>query len=166
MKYQNILYLHGLLAKPASDRIDYLQSKGSNVVAPTINYDQEDLLVSLTNEFQNQNIDCIIGFSAGGLFGFCLALIYGCDTLLFNPALSYGLIRQDTQALISNQKAAYQRTQSIILGLQDDIINPQTSEYLLEKYNHTDYCTIHKEADLGHRVDFQTFVRIWEAYSV
>jgi uncharacterized protein len=97
MNYQNILYLHGLLGKPARDRIDYLQSKGMDVLAPLIDYDQTDVLTGLSAEYQHQSIDCIIGFSAGGLLGFCLAQIYNCNALLFNPALSYGLIPQDTK---------------------------------------------------------------------
>lgn len=166
MNYKNILYLHGLLAKPANDRLDYLQSKGLNIFAPLIVYNQEDLLENLSNEYQYQDIDCIMGFSAGGLFGFCLAQMYDCDALLFNPALSYGLMRKDTKEFILHPKTGYQGRQSIILGLQDDTVNPQTTEYVLEKYHHLPYCTIHQEADLGHRVDFQTFVRIWEAYSL
>jgi hypothetical protein len=58
----------------------------------------------------------------------------------------------------------YVGRQFVILGLQDDVVNPQTTEYVLEKYHHSTYCTIHKEVDLGHRIDFQTFERICEKY--
>ncbi|TAF66627.1 MAG: hypothetical protein EAZ55_05345 [Cytophagales bacterium] len=165
MKYQNVLlYLHGLLGSPASDRIAYLQGKGVKIFAPLINYDQTGLLSSLSAQYFHQNIDCIMGFSAGGLLGFCLAQQYKCDALLFNPALSYGLIRQDTKEYLLKANTDYKGRQTIVLGLQDDTVNPHTTEYVLEKYQHAQYCNILKEQDVGHRIDFSTFVRICEAY--
>ena len=52
----------------------------------------------------------------------------------------------------------------VVLGLEDEVINPDKSEYMLEQADF--YCDIEKVEGLGHRIPFDIFVDIYNKYVI
>ena len=159
---KNVLYLHGLESSNVGDKVDFLKSK-ANVVAPAMDYSDpslEEKLFYIVEKFQP---DLIIGSSMGGFVGMLLANYYGIDCLVFNPAIHSRPMEPNLNKLISSN-IYLSFVPVVVLGLEDEVINPDKSEYMLEQADF--YCDIEKVEGLGHRIPFDVIVDIYNKYVI
>lgn len=153
----NILYIHGLDSTPRPDKVAVLQDMADNVWAPQLNYRENQHTFSyLLEGAQKQNINFIVGSSAGGFMGYWLAPHLQCNALLFNPALAFQSVIQQVLPVADTPKT-FQPFYSIILGAQDDVIPPQSTLDFLAKHNTPSQYEIDKIATLGHQIDMDTY---------
>lgn len=144
---RKIVYIHGLESKQGGKKVDYLSSFNL-VYAPKINYYNFNIL-----EFSSkiEKPDLFIGSSIGGYAADILGSIFGVDVILFNPALHSRSI--DLNLNYGNN--SYKRT--IVLGLEDQIINPLKTKTLEENKDQTKIVLIEK---MGHRTSLNVFKKI------
>lgn len=153
------LYLHGLYAKPAPEKISILENDyGLDVIAPEIDYEKYagslDLFDSLSGQIKKEKIMLIVGSSFGGYLGFHLSEFCSIPGYLFNPAL----IKKSLEIPVRMQRADVKKY--VILGKHDDIVDPKkTKEYLWEnKFQNTFVI----EQDFGHQTDPALFRALLE----
>lgn len=157
----NILYLHGLDGDLASEKRVVLEKFGK-VFSPAIDYRKEYNSVELlVEQYKNEKIKAVIGSSMGGFVGYYIADAYNLPSLLFNPALSARSVRQE----IPIYKNPYLSFKQIVLGAEDDVIDPKSTLAFLSKrlQEHTDY-DIHVRQRLGHRIPVDVFKAEVEAF--
>lgn len=133
----NILYLHGLDGNLAHEKRIILEKHGS-VFSPAIDYRTEYNSIELIAEqYKNEKIKAVIGSSMGGFVGYYIADAYQLPSLLFNPALSARSVHQK----IPTYKNPYLSFKQIVLGVDDDVIDPKGTFAFLSKtlQEHTDY---------------------------
>lgn len=152
-----LLYIHGLHSQPRADKNAILEEFAESVFAPKIDYFGTQPVFSWLLEIcKTQQIDALVGSSAGGLMAFWLNKYVGVKALLFNPALKFqsfasDIIEPSTEDLQQNY------FNYIILGEKDDVVNPQdTINYLQEKESTENY-QLNKIENLGHQIDLETF---------
>ncbi|MCC5946244.1 MAG: hypothetical protein JJT94_15035 [Bernardetiaceae bacterium] len=154
-------YFHGLYSHPNEFRLKTLAAYAKSMYAPQIDYvGDNQVFKTLLKECKAQDINFIVGSSAGGLMGFHLAKHLGCRTLLLNPALPYLSVRQDITGVGKSQNYYNQ----IIIGAQDTTILPEdTLQYLKENEAAAFYTTEIIET-MGHRTSPEVFVYACEKY--
>lgn len=157
----NILYLHGLDGDLAPEKRTVLEKYGK-VFSPAIDYRTEyNSIELLVEQYKNEKINVVIGSSMGGFVGYYIADAYQLPSLLFNPALTSRSVRQN----IPTYKNPYLSFKQIVLGVDDDVIDPKGTFAFLSKtlQEHTDY-DIHVRQRLGHRIPVEVFKQEVEAF--
>lgn len=150
----NILYLHGLDGDLAPEKRTILKKYGK-VFSPAIDYRTTyNSIELLVEQYKNENIKVVIGSSMGGFVGYYIADAYQLPSLLFNPALSSRSVHQEVPVY----KNPYLSFKQIVLGADDDVIDPRHTFTFLSKtlQEHTDY-DIHVRQRLGHRIPVAVF---------
>ena len=156
---KKILYLHGLESSNVGDKVDFLKER-AEVLAPKINYQDESIEEQLMYIVEKFQPDFIIGSSMGGYVGSLLSNYYGIQNLLFNPAIHSRSIEPKLNKLIAEQPN-YFIDFNIVFGKNDDVINPEVSkEILFESEAHFNF----DEVEMGHRVDYDVFVDMYNKY--
>jgi len=156
---QKILFLHGLESNNKGDKVDFLKER-AEVLAPAINYQDENLEEQLMYMVESFQPDYIIGSSMGGYVGSLLANYYGIQNLLFNPAIHSRSIEPKLNKLIAEQ-SNYFIDFNIVFGKNDDVIDPEISKQILfDSEVHVNF----DEVDMGHRIDFDVFVNMYNKY--
>ena len=150
---KKIVYLHGLESEPGGTKVSFLSSKGT-VYAPAMDYETLDL-----DEFIYTlgMPDLIVGSSMGGYVADIIGSRLGVDVLLFNPALHSREIDPGYE-YYSNQ---YKRT--IILGTEDDIIDPELTKKLWSVHGNE---AMHDEVEgMGHRTPLDVFINMYNKHA-
>lgn len=164
----NIIYIHGLMAVPSPDKMNILSKYASNLLAPQIDYLNNDkVFLDLLAMGNQQKIDVIVGSSAGGLMGYWLAKHWGCKALLFNPALAkLPQYKQRTDIFappvvnFGDIVAPYH----IVLGALDEVVLPnETIDFLTKNENPAHY-TLEKIDTLAHRIPLEVFEGVTKRY--
>ena len=159
---KKILYLHGLESSNVCDKVDFL--KENNVVlAPSLDYHKlnvEEELMYMVESFQP---DLIIGSSMGGFVGLALSNRYNIKCIAFNPAIHSRPIEPNLPSL-QHDDVRFGFSPVVVLGLEDDVIDPAKSEDLLEQMEIE--CEIERVKGLGHRIPFDVFVDIYNKYVI
>lgn len=150
----NILYFHGLDGSLNDEKRGVLEQHGK-VFGPQIDYRASDHTVnSLIIEYQNKDIDVVIGNSMGGLAAYYVSLIYNTPCLIFNPALPYANILQNMPKNLSAREKYLQ----VVLGRQDDVINAADNLSFLDDEIPDDLrSTIHILNHAGHQIPIGDF---------
>ncbi len=158
------IYLHGLNSFLNEEK-RFLLQKHTEVIAPNMDYrNQPDAYQYIINLAQKEGINLIIGTSMGGFLGYYLSLGLNLPALLFNPALPHRSVPMEIPQMDKN-RTNYLR---VILGGQDDIINPKENLNWLTEHEKGEM-DIKWVNTLGHRIpkdvfaqelsDFYTFIR-------
>lgn len=161
IEIMNILYLHGLDGDLADEKRVILEKFGK-VFSPAIDYRNEyNSIQLLVEQYKNEKIRAVIGSSMGGFAGYYIADAYQLPSLLFNPALNARSVRQE----VPNYMNPYLSFKQIVLGVDDDVIDPKSTLAFLSKklQEHTDY-DIHLRQRLGHRIPVAVFKEEVEAF--
>ena len=157
---KKIMYLHGLESSNVCDKVDFLKERAI-VLAPSIDYHKPNIEEELMYMVESFQPDLIIGSSMGGFVGMLLANYYNIDCLVFNPAIHSRSIEPNLNKLVSSDiNPSF--TPVVVLGLEDEVIDPAKSEDMLEQVEF--YCDIERVEDLGHRIPFDVFVNIYNKY--
>ena len=150
---KKIVYLHGLESEAGGTKVSFLAEKGM-VHAPIMDYktlDLDEFIYTLGMP------DLIIGSSMGGYVADIIGSRLGVDVLLFNPALHSRSIGLDYK-YYSN---LYKRT--IILGTEDNIINPKYTKKLWDIFNNE---AIFDEIEgMGHRTPLDIFINMYNKHT-
>jgi len=157
---KKIMYLHGLESSNVCDKVDFLKEHNI-VLAPSIDYRKPNIEEELMYMVESFGPDLIIGSSMGGFVGMLLANHYNVDCLVFNPAIHSRPIEPNLNKLISSDIDP-SFIPVIVLGLEDEVIDPAKSEDMLEQADF--YCDIERVEGLGHRIPFDVFVNIYNKY--
>jgi len=155
---KKILYLHGLESPQGGDKVAFLASKGT-VYAPIMDYRNLDL-----NEFIHTvgMPNLIIGSSMGGYIADVIGSQLGVDVLLFNPGLhSRNLDFPEFANVEYHARNKYKRT--IILGMEDDIIDPILTKQLWSVNGN--HATFEEIKGMGHRTPFDVFVNMYNKHA-
>lgn len=157
---KNVLYLHGLESSNVGDKVDFLKAN-ANVIAPSMDYldpSLEQKLLYIVEKFQP---DLIIGSSLGGHVSLMLANYFNIDAIVFNPAIHSRSIDPRLD-ILEAKEPNFNFHPVIILGLEDDVINPLISKEILDDaLFHYD---IEEVEGLGHRIPLDIFVDIYNKY--
>ncbi len=146
------LYLHGLNSFLNDEKRAILE-KFTMVAAPTLDYRAEPrTYYDLLEKAKKENFDVIMGTSMGGFIGYYLSLELGLPALLFNPALPYRSVTFDMPQA-TKQHTTYLK---VILGGQDDIIDPKENMALLLTQEKGDIDILWRNT-LGHRIPTDVF---------
>jgi pimeloyl-ACP methyl ester carboxylesterase len=157
---KKIMYLHGLESSNVCDKVDFMRER-ADVLAPSIDYHKSNIEEELMYMVESFQPDLIIGSSMGGFVGMLLANYYNIDCLVFNPAIHSRSIEPNLNKLVSSDiNPSF--TPVVVLGLEDEVIDPAKSEDMLEQVEF--YCDIERVEGLGHRIPFEVFVDIYNKY--
>jgi hypothetical protein len=157
---KKILYLHGLESSNVCDKVDFMREH-ADVLAPSIDYSKSNIEEELMYMVESFQPDLIIGSSMGGHVGLMLANYYNIDTIVFNPAI-HSRSFDPALEILEAREPNFNFQPVIILGLEDDVINPLITKEILD--DALFYCDIEEIGDLGHRIPFQMFVDIYNKY--
>lgn len=147
-----ILYIHGLYGKPKKEKIDLLTAKGHEMVAPLINYveEQEAVYPKLRKICEESNVEYIVGSSMGGYFGYWLGQDLKIPQLLFNPALPYRSVLMSIPEIEEDVSVK----SWVVVGAKDATIDPELNkQFFKDKANARLICC----EWLEHRIDMLTF---------
>ena len=159
---KKILYLHGLESSNVCDKVDFL--KENNVVlAPSLDYHKSNIEEELMYMVESFQPDLIIGSSMGGFVGLALSNRYNIKCIAFNPAIHSRPIEPNLPSL-QHDDVHFGFSPVVVLGLEDDVIDPAKSEDLLEQMEIE--CEIERVEGLGHRIPFDVFVDIYNKYVI
>ena len=146
-----IAFFHGLESPSKSDKSEYLEAN-YEAYCPALNYTQPGLFAEVLDEVKRRDIQLLTGSSMGGWFAYCISTMTGIPTVLFNPALHSRTEMYDPVVQIGRKKAKH----VIILGKNDDVINPNmTIEFL--KTNNVNF-EYHFESN-DHRTPVNIFTK-------
>jgi pimeloyl-ACP methyl ester carboxylesterase len=157
---KKILYLHGLESSNVCDKVDFLKER-CNVLAPAIDYRRDDIEAFLLDQINSFRPDLIIGSSMGGFAGLALANRFGIDCIAFNPAI-HSRSFEPNFITLPYDDMRYGFNPVVILGLEDDVIDPAKTEDILEEV--LDVCQFERIEGLGHRIPLNVFVDIYNKY--
>lgn len=150
---KRIFFIHGLESSNKSSKVDLMQSKGFDVVAPSMDYTTNDSLFSQTLEkvkaFQPH---LIVGSSMGGYFASHIGTHYSTTLLLLNPAL---ISRTFQPKILPDGKVKSDIW--ALLGEYDDLISPIQNFEILQNMG----ATIRKGKH-GHRTPIESFKGVFE----
>ena len=118
------IYFHGLESKSGGPKVDWLKKGGFDVLAPNMNYQDPSMFTRASEMVTNHTPHFLIGSSMGGWFAWNLGKIFKIPVLLFNPA-----ILAPTLIDINFDKVPI----FLILGKNDDVIDPEKTYRFLEK---------------------------------
>ena len=156
------MYLHGLESSNVCDKVDFLKER-AEVLAPSIDYRKSNIEEELMYMVESFSPDLIIGSSMGGHVGLMLANYYKIEAIVFNPAIHSRPIEPKLDRLeAKDPRVNFQPL--VVLGLEDDVIDPAKSEDILEQVEF--YCDIERVEGMGHRVPFDVFVDIYNKYVI
>jgi predicted esterase YcpF (UPF0227 family) len=150
---KKIVYLHGLESEPGGTKVSFLATKGA-VYAPAMDYktlDLDEFIYTLGMP------DLIIGSSMGGYVADIIGSRLGVDVLLFNPALHSREIDPEYEYYGNT----YERT--IILGTEDDIIDPETTKKLWPV--HYNEAIFEEIEGMGHRTPLDVFINMYNKHA-
>jgi predicted esterase YcpF (UPF0227 family) len=83
-----ILFLHGLQSNNKSSKVSHMNGEGHEVMAPHMNYfDNEHLYRDTLEKLLAFEPELIVGSSMGGFFAYHLGTHFKTNLLLLNPAL-------------------------------------------------------------------------------
>jgi hypothetical protein len=159
---KKILYLHGLESSNVCDKVDFLK-ENNIVLAPSIDYHKSNIEEELFYIVEKFSPDLIIGSSMGGFVGMTLANRYNTKCIVFNPAIHSRPIEPNLPSL-RQDSINFNFNPVVVLGLEDDVIDPSKSEDLLEQMDVE--CEIERVEGLGHRIPFDIFVNIYNKYVI
>ena len=157
---KRVLYLHGLESSNVCDKVDFLKEV-SDCYAPAMNYADpyiEDLLLKMVRAFKP---DVIIGSSMGGITALLLGNYFGISTVAFNPAIHSRSFDPEFDKL-NNADPTLGFTPVVILGMEDDVINPLITKEILD--DAFIECVIEDVEGMGHRIPITNFVHIYNKY--
>jgi len=150
---KRIFFIHGLESSNKSSKVDWMQSKGFDVLAPSMDYTTNDSLFSQTLEkvleFQPH---LIVGSSMGGYFASHFGTHYPSTLLLLNPAL----ISRSFEPKIVPDGTEKSEVWAL-LGEQDDLISPIENFKILQNMGATIRMGKH-----GHRTPIEAFQGVFE----
>ena len=150
----NILYLHGLESKLSQPKREILETY-SQIFAPDLDYQNNPTSIErILLEYSGANINAVIGSSMGGFAGYYVSSALKCPALLFNPALKHRSVEQHIPPLKEN----VQRYKRIVLGLQDDVVDPsQTLNFIAGNLYKEAGMSIILRPEMEHRVELNIF---------
>lgn len=143
----NIAFFHGLESSAISSKSVFLH-KNFTAFTPAMNYYNQNLFDETLSQLENANFDLLVGSSMGGYFAYHLSTFLNLPTLLFNPAF----VDRSFEPVVNS--GTFQPPQTIILGENDDVINPQKSILWIE--NNLKQYSFHHES-IGHRTPIEVF---------
>lgn len=147
-----ILYIHGLNSYPHPERLAVLAQKGHETYALHLDYENEPNTFEILKKYAIDNeVDFIIGSSAGGYIGYWLGQLLTIPQLLFNPAVGMRDIRSDVPYLIEEKM---ELKSWVILGLKDETVPHQSS---VAFFNNKPSRRLMICEWLEHQIDLQTF---------
>ncbi len=147
-----VLYIHGLNSFPHPERLDYLKEKGHEVFALHLDYENEPKTFEILKKHAIDNqVDFIVGSSAGGYIGYWLGQELNIPQLLFNPAVGLRAIEQDTGYKIAENNELHSW---VVIGKNDEKVAPKSSLTFFE--NKSNIRVIVAQW-LAHEIDLQTF---------
>ena len=150
---KRIFFIQGLESSNKSSKVDWMRSKGFDVLAPSMDYATNDSLFSQTLEkvieFQPH---LIVGSSMGGYFAYHIGSHYSTPLLLLNPAL----ISRPFQPKIVPDGTEKSEIWAL-LGEQDDLISTIQNFNILQNIGATIRIGKH-----GHRTPIEAFRGIFE----
>ena len=150
---KRIFFIHGLKSSNKSSKVVWMQSKGFDVLAPSMDYTTNDLLFTQTLEkvleFQPH---LIVGSSMGGYFASHIGTHYSTNLLLLNPAL----ISRSFEPIIVPDGTEKSKIWAL-LGEQDDLISPIENFKILQNTGATIRMGKH-----GHRTPIEAFQGVFE----
>ena len=153
---KKIVYLHGLESSQGGKKVEFLSTQGM-VYAPAMDYKT----LNLDEFIDTLGIpNLIIGSSMGGYVADILGSHLGVDVLLFNPALHSRSIEIDSDGEIYGDKN-YKRT--IILGTEDDVINPKMTKNIRPKYDNS--AKFEEIEGMGHRTSLDVFINMYNKHA-
>jgi len=150
---KRIFFIHGLESNNKSSKVDWMVTKGFDVLAPSMDYTTNDSLFSQTLEkvleFQPH---LIVGSSMGGYFASHIGTHYPSTLLLLNPAL----ISRSFEPKIVPDGTEKSEVWAL-LGEQDDLISPIENFKILQNMDATIRMGKH-----GHRTPIEAFQGVFE----
>ena len=150
---KRIFFIHGLESSNKSSKVDWMQSKGFDVLAPSMDYATNDSLFYQTLEkvleFQPH---LIVGSSMGGYFAYHIGSHYSTTLLLLNPAL----ISRSFEPIIVPDGTEKSKIWAL-LGEQDDLISPIQNFNILQSIGATIRMGKH-----GHRTPIEAFQGVFD----
>ena len=157
---KRVLYLHGLESSNVCSKVDFLKEV-SDCYAPAMNYADpyvEDLLLKMVRAFKPE---VIIGSSMGGHTALLLGNYFGISTIAFNPAIHSRSFDPEFNKL-SNAEPDINLTPVVILGMEDDVVNPLITKEILD--DAFIECVIEEIEGMGHRIPFNVFANMYDKY--
>ena len=156
---KKILYLHGLESKQGGRKVDFLSSE-CVVHAPVIDYRMLDLHSKIHNIIMDLKPDLIIGSSMGGYVAHEFAKAFSLPAILLNPALHSRSFEPDLDKFILGFDTDSKKRQIVVLGKNDDIINPEVTKEMLGG----DERFIIVEGEHTHRTPLDIFINTYNIY--
>jgi predicted esterase YcpF (UPF0227 family) len=153
---KKILFLHGLESLLTDNKRETLLKFAEEVISPTLDYkNNRDIYQLLIDNYQNGNIDVIIGSSMGGLVGYYLSRKLGIPAMLFNPALPYKSVPQNIEKDLDSTSLTY-----IVLGKKDKVIEfNENLALILNNAKDSDSLYIKIINQLEHRIPYEIFTQ-------
>jgi predicted esterase YcpF (UPF0227 family) len=152
---KKVLYLHGLESKQGGSKVDFLSSI-CLVCAPVLDYRDSTCFQNIHDLVAKNSFDLIIGSSMGGYLAFLMGEIFETPTILFNPALHSRSFEPNNcfKPQLGNT------SHYIILGNQDDVIDPTITMKILQEIKSSSPKTIEIETipEMGHRTPLDVFI--------
>lgn len=156
---RKILYLHGLESKQGGRKVDFLSSE-CVVHAPAIDYRMLDLHSKIHNIIMDLKPDLIIGSSMGGYVAHEFAKAFSLPAILLNPALHNRSFEPDLDKFILGFDTDSDKKQIVVLGKNDDIINPEVTKTMLGD----DERFVIVEGEHTHRTPLDIFINTYNTY--
>ena len=157
---KKVLYLHGLESKQGGRKVDFLSSE-CVVHAPAIDYRMLDLHSKIHNIIMDLKPDLIIGSSMGGYVAHEFAKAFSLPAILLNPAIHSRSFEPDLDKFILGFDTDSEKRQIVVLGMDDEIINPSETKKMLsgdERY------VVEEIEGMGHRTELNIFIDIYNKY--
>ena len=150
---KRIFFIHGLESSNKSSKVDWMRSKGFDVLAPSLDYATNDSLFSQTLEKVIEfHPHLIVGSSMGGYVAHHIGSHYSTTLLLLNPAL----ISRPFQPVLFPEGTEKSEIWAL-LGEQDDLISPIENFKILQNIGATIRMGKH-----GHRTPLEAFQGVFE----
>ena len=156
---KKVLYLHGLESKQGGEKVEFLTGECA-VYAPFIDYKAIDLHSTIHNIIVDFNPDLIIGSSMGGYVAHEFSKAFNIPAILLNPAIHSRSFEPDLDTFILGFDTKFIERQVVLLGKNDDIIDPKITKSMLEG----DRRFVIEEGEHGHRTPLNIFIDIYNKY--
>jgi hypothetical protein len=157
---KKVLYLHGLESSNTGSKVEFLREQ-SDLLAPLINYRDHNLEQNLMNMVESFQPDVIIGSSMGGFTALNLGNYFNVPVVAFNPAIHSRSFEPAFKKLVE-QDPHFDFTPVIVLGLEDNVIDPKKTVEILEDAEFMVQYELYPE--MKHRIPFDVFVDIYNKY--
>lgn len=144
-----VVFLHGLESF-GKQKKEYLQAQFDEVFAPIIDYRKETVWNELYEQIKDFQPDYLIGSSMGGYFAYLYAQHFNIPILVFNPALQGRSVNP-----IVDQSGEFQPNCTVVLGENDQVINPSLTKKKLVEYSSIEIY----EENIAHRIPQDIFIK-------